>query len=150
MDENTILLTITNKEVLDYNAYYLEMHKKRKKPPISKPTHPSLNTWAMVGKRIAANKHKQDWKDFVKHLSIVNGLDGMMLSKYEMEVVTYMPSKRRADPDNYVPKFILDGLVEAGVLVDDDGEHMECLRLKTRYDKENPRTEIYIMSKQEE
>ena len=55
-----------------------------------------------------------------------------------------MPTKRRIDPDNTVPKMILDGFVESGFIVDDDGGHLKSLTLKTNHDKNRPRTEIEI------
>ena len=68
-----------------------------------------------------------------------------MLNTFSMTFIAYMPTKRRIDPDNTVPKFILDGMVDAGFIVDDDGEHLKSLALCTGYDKNNPRTEITII-----
>ena len=61
-----------------------------------------------------------------------------------MTFTTYMPTKRKADPDNYTPKFVLDAFTEAGFIVDDDGTHLLSLTLKTDYDKDNPRLEILV------
>ena len=61
-----------------------------------------------------------------------------------MTFVSYFKTKIRKDVDNTVPKFFLDGFVASGLLVDDDSEHLESLTLKCEYDKDNPRTEIYI------
>ena len=47
--------------------------------------------------------------------------------------------------DNTVPKFILDGFSESGFIVDDDGQHLKSLTLRTGYDKNNPRTEIEVI-----
>jgi Holliday junction resolvase RusA-like endonuclease len=55
----------------------------------------------------------------------------------------FFDSRRRHDADNY-QKFILDGLVAAGVIMDDDFAHVQVL-CKGGYDKKNPRTEIEIM-----
>lgn len=55
----------------------------------------------------------------------------------------HFPDKRRRDPDNYSGKFILDGLVNAGVLKDDSFNNIK-LELLGKYDKENPRTEVII------
>lgn len=55
----------------------------------------------------------------------------------------YFKDRRRRDPDNYSGKFILDGLVHAGVLADDSFNNIELI-LRGGYDKENPRTEIEI------
>ena len=55
----------------------------------------------------------------------------------------YFKDRRRRDPDNYSGKFLLDGLVDAGVLADDSFNNIELI-LRGGYDKENPRTEIEI------
>ena len=90
------------------------------------------------------NALKQRWKDFGVWWINKLGYSSLLLEKFEMIFITYMPTKRRIDPDNTVPKFILDAFTEAGMIVDDDGTHLLSLTLKTGYDKDNPRTEIII------
>ena len=68
----------------------------------------------------------------------------MSLEEFDMHFTSYMPTKRRADPDNYVPKFLLDSFTNSGFIVDDDGRHLKTLSLSTDYDKDNPRTEIDV------
>lgn len=72
------------------------------------------------------------------------GYSGLMLDKFMVDVITYMPTRRRSDCDNTVPKFILDGFTEAGFITDDDYKHLTSLTLRMGYDKENPRTEITV------
>lgn len=55
----------------------------------------------------------------------------------------YFDNQRRHDADNY-QKMILDGLVSAGVITDDDFEHC-IVQCKGGYDKQHPRTEIEIV-----
>lgn len=64
----------------------------------------------------------------------------------DFEFKWYVPNKRK-DKDNIVfaKKFILDGLVEAGVLPDDNWKHVGDWTEKVRVDKENPRVEIEII-----
>jgi len=50
----------------------------------------------------------------------------------------------RVSVDNYAPKFILDSLVRAGVLVDDRGEWVNVLPVRIEIDRERPRTEVTI------
>lgn len=58
--------------------------------------------------------------------------------------ITYFFKKRgRRDPDNYSGKFILDGLVRCGILVDDSFDNINLV-LRGAYDKDNPRTEIQV------
>lgn len=59
-------------------------------------------------------------------------------------ILTYFfPDKRRRDPDNYSGKMVLDGLVRAGILVDDSFSHIDLL-LRGAHDRKNPRLEIQI------
>lgn len=90
------------------------------------------------------NDLKQKWKDFAIWLVKKNGLEGKKLECFDMKFITYMPTKRRIDPDNTVPKFILDGFTESGFIVDDDSLHLKSLTLCADYDKDFPRTEIFI------
>lgn len=139
----TIVLTL-NKEVLEkYNQYYFKKYPKRKKVPIERPLHPSINVW-MIMKRPAMNNLKQIWKEFCVWWIQDLGYQNLNLKEFEMTFITYMPTKRRSDPDNMSPKFILDGFSESGLILDDDGTHLKSLTLQTSYDKENPRTEILI------
>ena len=135
---------ILDQSVLDkYNQYYFKKYPKRHKIPIERPIHPSTNTW-MILQRQAMNTLKQTWKDFI--IWWINDLEyqDYKLDKYEMIFTIYMPTKRRSDPDNMSPKFIMDGFTESGFIIDDDGAHLKALTIKTDYDKENPRTEIYV------
>lgn len=60
-----------------------------------------------------------------------------------VKIKYYFKDRRRRDPDNYSGKFILDGLVHAGVLADDSFNNIELI-LRGGYDRKNPRTEIEI------
>ena len=91
------------------------------------------------------NQLKQKWKDFIVYWINDLGLQNKHLDSFDMTFSTYMPTKRRVDCDNTVPKFILDGFSESGFIVDDDGKHLHTLTLKTGYDKDNPRTEIEVI-----
>ena len=143
VDRNILNITIDNEVLERYNKYYFRKYPKRKKIPIQRPLHPSINQW-MILQRPAMNNLKQTWKEFCIWLINDLGYKDMKLDKYEMIFVTYMPTKRRSDPDNMSPKFIMDGFTEAGFIIDDDGNHLKALTLKTDYDKERPRTEIYV------
>lgn len=138
------LKLVLDQSVLDkYNQYYFDTYPKRHKIPIERPIHPSINTW-MIMQRPEMNGLKQAWKDFCQWWIKDLGYGDYKLDKYEMTFISYMPTKRRSDPDNMSPKFIMDGFTEAGFIVDDDGAHLKALTLKTDYDKDNPRTEIYV------
>ena len=140
----TELNLVLDQKVLDeYNTYYFTKYPRRSKAPIEHPYHESINKW-FVMQRPQMNALKQRWKEFCIWWIGKLGLSGKNLDQFEMTFTTYMPTKRRIDPDNTVPKMILDGLVESGFIIDDDGRHLRSLTLKTDYDKERPRTKINI------
>lgn len=60
-----------------------------------------------------------------------------------IKITYYFRTKTRHDPDNYSGKFILDGLVKAGVITDDSFNNINLI-LSGKYDKDNPRTEIEV------
>lgn len=141
MPSESIILTIDQKTLDLYTKYYFLEHPRAKKIPIEKPWHPSINTW-MILPRIQMNALKQKWKEFVKFWVKINKMDNRQLDNFDLVVTVFFNTKRRHDVDNLTPKFILDGLTEAGTIVDDDEKHLHSLTLKTGYDKENPRTEF--------
>lgn len=138
-----IKLIIDNNVLEKYNKYYFAKYPKRKKIPIDKPTHPSINKW-MIMKRPQMNDLKQKWKDFIIWFVEENKLTNKKIEQCEMTFVSYFKTKIRKDCDNTVPKFILDGIAESGLIIDDDSLHLTSLTLKCGYDKEWPRTEIFI------
>lgn len=139
--DKSIILTIDQQTLDLYTKYYFLEHPRAKKIPIEKPWHPSINTW-MILPRIQMNALKQKWKEFVKFWVKINKMDNRQLDDFDLIVTVFFNTKRRHDVDNQIPKFILDGLTEAGAIVDDDEKHLHSLTLKTGYDKENPRTEF--------
>lgn len=64
-----------------------------------------------------------------------------------VEITYYFPDRRRRDADNYSGKYLLDGLKKAGVIVDDDLNHISTA-INGGYDKDSPRTEITISAMQ--
>ena len=60
-----------------------------------------------------------------------------------MKITYYFKDKRRHDPSNY-DKMLLDGLVEANIIKDDNYDVIQEFTTTGKYDKENPRTEIEI------
>lgn len=145
--DNYIKLILDHDVLKEYNTYYFKQHPKAKKVPIDKPYHPSINTWCILP-RIQMNALKQKWKDFcvwwIKEEKLLN----RQLDNFNIVVTVFFNTKRRHDVDNQVPKFILDGFTESGLIIDDDEEHLHSLTLKTGYDKICPRTEIEIFYKQ--
>ncbi len=91
------------------------------------------------------NTLKQSWKNFIVWYIKDSGYENLKLDDVDIIYNIYHPTKRRTDPDNYTPKFIHDGFVESGFLLDDDREHLKSLTIRCHVDKDNPRTEIEII-----
>lgn len=88
-------------------------------------------------------RQKKEWLDML--LPICKGKAPEKPFKRAIVTITYFfPTRGRRDPDNYSGKFILDGLVQAGILEDDSFKCID-LRLRGDFDKWWPRTEIEIM-----
>lgn len=145
--ENDILkqikLVIDNDVLEQYESYYFAIHRKASKKPIAHPYHESINTW-MIMKRPMMNALKQKWKDFIVWFIRAQSYANLHIEQCEVEQTVYYPNNRRHDIDNSVPKFVLDGLVESGMIVDDDCKHITKLILSCVADSDYPRTELVI------
>lgn len=141
--DKVITLVIDGDTLLQYEEYYFSIHKKAKKKPISNPYHESINQWFIM-KRPMMNALKGRWKDFIKWFVESQGYASLHIEKCEMKFVTYYQTNRRHDVDNSCPKFIIDGLVEGGFVIDDDMKHITSLTLTCGVDQDRPRTEIYV------
>ena len=136
-----ITITITQKDVDNYNKRYFDLHPKAKKKRIDGPYHPTLN-WYMTANNLAVNNKKQDWKDFILYILASNDLLDVGIKKCKVEYRTFLKARRKRDVDNITPKFIFDGLVEGNFIVADDIEHVVSLTTCGGYDAENPRIEL--------
>lgn len=139
----TIKMIFDKNVIEEYTNYYFSLHPKAKKPPIKQPYHESINTW-MIMRRPAMNALKGKWKQFMVWFVEREGYTNLHIDQCEMTFKTYFPNHRRHDPDNCTPKFLLDGMVESGMIIDDDMEHIRMLSLVCGIDTERPRTEIII------
>lgn len=139
-----IKLIINNDTLREYELYYFRKHPKAQKKPIENPYHPSINEW-MIMKRPMMNSLKQKWKDFTVWFVEKQGYANLHIEECEMIFTAYYKTNRRHDTDNSIPKFILDGFTEAGLIADDDSNHLTRLTLKCDVDRDNPRTEIEII-----
>lgn len=138
-------MIIDNGVIGEYEKYYFSIHKKAKKKPIPFPYHESINQW-MIMKRPMMNSIKQKWKNFIIWFVGNKGYANLHIKECEISQVIFYPNNRRHDIDNSVPKFILDGLVESGMIIDDDCKHITKLILQCGTDVEYPRTELKIKS----
>lgn len=135
---------VSDKSTLEkYTKFYFIQHPKAKKEPIKSPIHPSINIWSIMP-RLSMNGLKQKWKDYTVFLAKYYKVNDLKLEKFSVEINIFLPTRRRSDTDNYSPKFVMDGLVEAGVIVDDDYLHANPLTITLDYDSANPRMEIIL------
>lgn len=106
---------------------------------------PSNNKFMGRGTRyiqsIQYQQEKQKWAWLIK--AAIKDRPKKALEKAEVKIIYYFPTKQRRDPDNYSGKFILDGLVQCGIIKDDSFSNID-LTLRGRVDRKNPRTEIYV------
>ena len=67
------------------------------------------------------------------------------LEKVYLFITWFEPDMRR-DPDNIMAgqKFILDGLVQAGVIPGDSQKYIQGIYHRCRVDRKNPRVEVEI------
>lgn len=140
---NDIKLVFDGNTLSEYESYYFSLHPRAKKKPIKNPYHESINTW-MIMKRAMMNALKQKWKDFIVWFIDNQGYSNLRIEKCELSFKTFYGTHRRHDTDNSTPKFIIDGLVDSNIIVDDDSKHVTKLTLECFVDGDNPRTEIYI------
>ena len=74
---------------------------------------------------------KKEWADLIAYTC--RPKPPYPLARAKVTLHYYFKDKRRHDPDNYSGKFILDGLVNAGILVDDSFQVID-LELKADID----------------
>jgi Holliday junction resolvase RusA-like endonuclease len=102
---------------------------------------PSLNEWSRWH-WAKQKQYKDELTDNVKLLTLFR-----KLPRYERATVLityYHATKRRRDRiDNFAPKFLMDALVRAEILVDDNDDRVK-VETKMDLDQEKPRTEIFI------
>lgn len=140
------VIVIDNNSLKEYEEYYFKTYPKRRKFPFKNPIHPSINVWCRM-RRPQMNLTKQRWGEFIIWLVNKHGYSNLKISSCEIFFDIYFDTKRRHDSDNYVPKFINDGLIESGMIIDDDFNHIEKMTITGGYDKENPRMVITIVCK---
>lgn len=75
----------------------------------------------------ALDKEKKQWEKVIA--ALVQEQQIQPMTKIHMRYEFWFKDKRRRDADNYscCAKFIQDGLVDAGILQDDDFEHVVSL-----------------------
>lgn len=144
-----IKLVFDEDTLSEYNEYYFSIHTKASKPPIKHPYHESINKW-MIMKRPMMNALKQKWKSFIVWFINREGYANLRIEECELDFFTYYATNRRHDVDNSTPKFLIDGLCDSGLIIDDDSKHVTKITLQCGVDEDRPRTEITIKYKNKE
>lgn len=139
----TYQIIIDQNIVDEFNCKYFEDHPRAKKLAIKKPQHPSLNEYLGMTS-VAQNTLKTKWEEFIYYILTKSSLLNEQIMKCRITYTTYFKLDRRHDVDNVTPKFIFDGLVKAGFLIDDDYKHVVSLETQCGVDKDNPRIEILV------
>lgn len=109
---------------------------------------PDLNTIIAESKKGRGkwqpyNEMKQEYTNIVAW--IAKSEIKKQLKKIDLEI-TWICKNRRKDKDNIMAgtKFILDGLVAAGVIENDGWKQIGDISHKFKVDKHNPRVEVEI------
>lgn len=105
---------------------------------------PSLNEYIGVCRRNKYRANQMKRRETSRAARAARGVDPFT----EPVVVSFLwvEQDRRRDLDNiaFAKKFVLDGLVEAGVIENDNARHVVGLRDEFSYDKQNPHVEVVI------
>jgi crossover junction endodeoxyribonuclease RusA len=103
--------------------------------------HPSINEWRRWDWR-RRRYEVEEWKKLVR---LCVGRPRLFAVPVHVTVSYFFPTRGRCDPDNYSPKFVMDGFV-GSLLEDDDFDHVQSLAItRGGVDRERPRTEVVFV-----
>jgi Holliday junction resolvase RusA-like endonuclease len=99
----------------------------------------------------AAKKKARNYKEYAvmkaEYTELVAWLAKKLpkYNKINLTITWYEPDNRR-DPDNIMggQKFIMDGLVRAGIIKDDSRKYVKSITHHFETDRNNPRVEVEI------
>src|SRR5699024_6365601 len=96
-----------------------------------------------------SKRHHMQYSIMKKQYTQLVKLKAMKLPKVESAdfIITWYCKDKRKDPDNIASgvKFIMDGLVEAGVILNDGWREVNSVIHFFEIDKSNPRVEVNIL-----
>lgn len=143
--ENKPIKIIIDENLLNtyYNDYYFIKYPKRKKKPITQPIFPSLNSWIIMP-RMSMNNLKQSWKEFGEWVINYYNYNNLNIDNCIILFEHTFKTKKRRDPDNYIPKFFLDAMVSSKTIIDDSMDVIKKLNLICVHGNEN-KTKITIL-----
>jgi Holliday junction resolvase RusA-like endonuclease len=93
--------------------------------------------------QFAQNDEAKKWHAIVCMSAKQQGVKDRFIGKSRVTLEYHFDAAYRHDPDNYSGKFLMDGLVKAGILEDDDFKHVE-LTVRAGAKSKNPHVLIHI------
>lgn len=110
-------------------------------PNILSPNYPCASFRGRMGKASAAKKYRRIAKEAAEREGITTG----PWKKATIQATFFHKQKRRRDDVNHLAmlKPAYDGIVDSGLLEDDDAEHLTTLPASFEQDSE-PRVELII------
>jgi hypothetical protein len=108
-------------------------------PRVLSPNCPAGTRGGRFARAAAAKRYKEAAEN-----ATVEAAAGMRWEKCAVEAVFYHKNRRRRDDVNHLAmlKPAYDGVVLAGLVPDDDREHLRTAGAEFRVDKKNPRVEL--------
>jgi crossover junction endodeoxyribonuclease RusA len=106
-----------------------------------RPIPPTINKY--IG-RSNIWEYQKDKKEIHKAIKMQTIGNNPMIKECTMRITYYFKDKRRRDVTNY-DKMLLDGLVEAKIIEDDNYEVIKEITLCGKYDPIDSRVEIEII-----
>lgn len=122
----------------------VEVPKKKRDNARRDWTHPSLNVWVNKTSPWVRQVLHDQFVAKVRAAARDAGTPWIRGGRVRVTVTYFFRGMRRRDFDNYTPKFILDGLVAAGVLEDDSQREVASVTTEIERDDDRPRTEIRL------
>lgn len=104
-------------------------------PPTENQFRGRANVWAY-------RSEKQRWTQMVFWACKIAPHE-KITGRATVKITYYFKGFQRRDADNYSGKFILDGIVKAGILADDSFQHIDLV-LRGVFGNKTARTEIEV------
>ena len=113
-------------------------------PPITKKNSQQILTNHRTGKPFIAPSKQYKKYEQAAMWYLTPKPKAPLAGHYNIRLLFYMPTRRKVDKTN-LESAIMDVLVDAKILADDNRNIVAATDgTRVYYDKENPRTEIYI------
>lgn len=111
-------------------------------PATLSPNRPGGSRGGRMAKAAAARAYRARARSAAEGIGVETG----PWQRATVSVVFFHPTKRRRDDVNHLAmlKPAYDGLVEAGLLEDDDSAHLTTLGATFRLDRKAPRVELAV------